>query len=187
METYISLLRGVNVGGQRKIRMKDLADAYESLGFKNVRTYLQSGNAIFGFALNDAGKLSSIIEAGIRQKFGFPVKVLIRNVNELQLMIKSNPFLKRKGIDAEKLHVTFLSADPGKEPALKLDAGASGTDEFRLSGKEIYLFCPNGYGRTKLSNNFFEKRLGVTATTRNWNTVQTLLEIACHPSLDHQD
>jgi len=179
LNTFISMLRGINVGGSKKVKMNDLIALYESLGFVNVRTYVQSGNLIFDFPGKDVSKLQKMIETGIQKTFGFSADVLIRTVDEFRQITLRNPFLKRKDIDISKLHVTFLSSIPTIKSldALK-NMKREDADEFITKGKEIYLFCPNGYGRTKLSNNFFEKKLGITATTRNWRSVVSLLEIA---------
>lgn len=178
MNTYISLLRGINVSGQKMIKMIELIELYESLKFNDVKTYLQSGNVIFNSSLNDIEKLSGMIEERIERKFGFRVDVLIRSINEFQQIISNNPFLKREGLDTSKLHVTFLSEIPSKTLLDEIKLPEIEVDEFNNIGREIYLFCPNGYGRTKLSNNFFEKKLDVIASTRNWKTVNILLHIA---------
>ncbi len=178
MTTSISLLRGINAGGQKKIKMGDLVSLYEALGLKNVRTYVQSGNMLFDTAEGSGQKLSRKIEEKIQQAFGFSVAVLIRTADELQRIAKTNPFLKKGKTDITKLHVTLLSGEPNKAALKQLETIATGDDAFVIAGKEIYLYCPNGYGRTKLSNAFFEKKLKVAATTRNWNTVTALLDMA---------
>ncbi len=178
MSTYISLLRGINVSGQKAMTMDQLRRSFEALGFKSVKTYLQSGNVIFGTAKRSPLQLSKKIERRISSEFGLPVSVIVRTSEELSRIIERNPFLKETGIDHSKLHVTFLSQQPLKATAQKLDVFDAAPDQFRWSDQEIYLYCPNGYGRTKLSNNAFEKALLVTATTRNWNTVNTLYEIS---------
>ena len=178
MQTFISILRGINVSGQKKILMADLKSLFESLKFSDVNTYIQSGNV--SFKANE--KLSDIllaekIEKAIYKKYSFEVPVIIRNEGELKKITSSNPFLKEKGIDIKKLHVTFLSQIPG-EAEIKNIAGVDySPDRFVITGKEIYLHIPESYGETKLSNNFFEKKLKVKATTRNWNTVNKLLEM----------
>ncbi len=172
--TYVSLLRGINVSGQKSIKMADLKKLYESMGFKNVVTYLQSGNVIFSFQKILKSKLAEKIEQSIQKKYGFDVTVLVLEAGEIGRVRKQNPYLKKKGVDLLRLYVTFL-AQPSSQLAcadLKLPAGSS--DEFTVSSNEIYLYCPGGYGETKLSNNFFEKKLKVKASTRNWNTVCAL-------------
>jgi uncharacterized protein (DUF1697 family) len=175
MTTYISMLRGINVSGQKKIKMDELKKLYESLDFKNVQTYLHSGNVIFECSDTNVAKLINKIERKIKNSFGFDVLVLIRTITEIQKLIENTPFVKK---DTSKLHVTFLSDTPTKSPINEINKIKDKSEEFFISGKEIYLFCPKGYGRTKLSNNFFERKLKLSATTRNWKTVNKLLEIA---------
>ncbi len=178
MSTYISMLRGINVSGQKIIRMEDLASLYESLGLANVRTYVQSGNVLFDSTIPDGAKLSRLIADRIKKAFGFSVVVVLRTRSELQAVVKNNPFLKERGINPARLYVTFLSEAPDLEALNLLRTVKDEHDEFRIAPKEIYLHCPHGYGRTKLSNNFLEKKLKVPATTRNWNTVKALLGMA---------
>lgn len=174
---YISLLRGINVSGQKKIKMDALSTLYESLGLKNVKTYIQSGNVIFESEGSNPAELVNLIENKIEQTFGFFVKVLIRSKEEIQKVLEKNPFYGERKEDISKLHVTFLSEVPEHYSLKTLDKFINSTEEFFISGREIYLFCPNGYGRTKLTNNLFEKNLKVSATTRNLKTVNKLYEL----------
>jgi uncharacterized protein (DUF1697 family) len=179
MQICIAILRGINVSGQKKILMADLKELFDNLKFQDVKTYIQSGNVVF----RTQSKLSDIeiaekIEKAIEKKYHFYVPVVIRNKDELKNIIASNPFVKQKNIDLKKLHVTFLSEIPTKENVESVVNTNFSPDQFIISGKEIYLHIPASYGETKLSNNFFEKKLKVKATTRNWNTVNKLFEIA---------
>ena len=178
MNHYISLLRGINVRGQRRIRMEELRALYESLNFNNVRTYLQSGNVIFDSHKSSISGLTNTIETAIEQTFGFSVTTLIRTKKEFYNLIESNPFLDECNGDITKLHVTFLSDTPSSSSVIEIKEVDYGSDQLFISGKEIHLYCPNGYGRTKLSNNFFERKLGMSATTRNWKTVTTLFDLS---------
>lgn len=178
METYIAILRGINVSGQKMIKMPELKLHLEEAGFRNVRTYIQSGNVLFEYKRADAGKIGSLIKKLIETKFGFDVPVIVKTVSELVEVMENNPFLKKRKEDIDKLHVTFLSEEPKKEQLDKFIPPANIPDEYIFSGKAIYLVCPNGYGQTKLTNNFFENKLKVTATTRNWKTVLKLAEMA---------
>ena len=178
MKTYISMIRGINVSGQKKIKMNELKLLYESLNFQNVVTYIQSGNIIFEQTDSEYSVLSKNIEEKILGAFGFNVTVFIRTVNDLKKIFKNNPFLKKREEDINKLHVTFLSHKPSQSLTGEIDILKYKPDEFQFNENEIYLFCPNGYGRTKLSNNFFERKLKVSATTRNWKTINKLIEIA---------
>jgi uncharacterized protein (DUF1697 family) len=178
MNTYISMLRGINVSGQKIIRMEELASLYESLGFKNVRTYVQSGNVLFDSPITEGSRLSGLIADKIKKAFGFFVVVVLRTRDELQAVVQNNPFLKERGIDPARLHVTFLLEAPDQEALSRLQAVKDRTDRIKAGSREVYLHCPQGYGRTKYSNHFIERTLKVSATTRNWNTVLALLGMA---------
>lgn len=179
MQTYISILRGINVSGQKTIKMVELKAMYEAMKFNNVVTYIQSGNVIFDTATGANEKeVANKIEREILKKFGFEVPVIIRSATEIKQVLQNNPLLRKKGIDIEKLHVTFLEEIPEKSKIDTMKIPNTGQDEFVIEGKEIYLHCPGGYGATKLNNNFFEKALKMKATTRNWRTVNTLFDLA---------
>lgn len=178
MNTYISMLRGINVGAQKTIHMAELTRLYQALDFASVKTYLQSGNVVFESAEPDAGRLAAAIEAQIERTFGFKVSVFLRTPADFQSLIAGNPFLAERKEDPTRLHVTFLYRPVGEAEISRLKRPKTDADEFVAGTKEIYLFCPNGYGRTKLSNGYFEKILGLPATTRNWNTVQALYMLA---------
>ena len=175
MQTYISMLRGINVSGQKKIRMVELKSLYESLGFENVQSYVQSGNVVFDSEEQDAIKLRGTIEAQIESTFGFSVPVLIRTGDDFQRIIKSHPFKDKEAI---RVLVTFLYEHPEQSKLDELSDYKDKVDHFAIGEQEIYLFCPGGYGKTKLSNTFFEKKLGVICTTRNWKSVNALYEMA---------
>jgi len=179
METFISILRGINVSGQKKILMADLKALFENLGFEDVRTYIQSGNVIFKASEKSAGKeLAGKIEAAISDKYSFHVPVIIRTAAEMENILAVNPFLKDASIDQEKLHVTFLDEIPEQEKLAGIKHVDFPPDQFSIIGKEVFLYCPDKYGETKLSNKFFENKLRVAATTRNWKTVNKLAEMA---------
>ena len=175
MNTYISMLRGINVSGQKKIRMAELKSLYESLEFGNVQTYVQSGNVIFDSEEKDVTKLGYEIEAQIESTFGFSVPVLIRSGDEFKRIIENHPFA---GEDAIKVLVTFLYDRPEKSRLEDLSHYEDKVDQFAIGEREIFLVCPGGYGRTKLSNAFFEKKLEVVATTWNWNSINALYQMA---------
>lgn len=178
MTAYISILRGINVSGQKKILMADLKTLYEKLGFTNVATYIQSGNVVFKADKKTGENLAINIEQAILKKYKFDVPVIVRTEDEMKKIVTLNPFAKEKKIDIEKLHVTFLAEIPAPENANSIGQIAFPPDRFVLIGREVYLHCPVSYGETKLSNKFFESKLKVTATTRNWKTVNTLAEMA---------
>jgi uncharacterized protein (DUF1697 family) len=174
MQTYISMLRGINVSGQKKIRMADLKSLYESLGFENVQTYVQSGNVVFDSEEQDAIKLRRTIEAQVKSTFGFSVPILIRTGDDFQRIIKRHPF---KYEEAIRVLITFLYEVPEQSKWDELSCYTDEVDQFVLGEQEVFLYCPGGYGKTKLSNTFFEKKLGVICTTRNWKSVNALYKM----------
>ncbi|MBL7996941.1 DUF1697 domain-containing protein [bacterium] len=179
MTTYISILRGINVSGQKKILMADLKALYETLKFTDVATYIQSGNVVFRADKKAANaELAGKIEQAISKKYKFDVPVIVRTADEMKKAVASNPFVKDKKIDVEKLHVTFLSETAEQLNLESIKKIEFPPDQFVIIGQEIFLHCPKSYGETKLSNKFFESKLKVTATTRNWKTVNTLVDIA---------
>jgi len=182
MSKYISMLRGINVGGQNKLRMERLGEIYQAAGFGNVRTYLQSGNVVFESGENDPSKLTIDIEKRIHQSCGYQIEVFIRFPEDFKRILHNNPFLKDQRVEQSKLYVTFLYQEPAASAWEKLITPAGSADEFVPGAQEIYLYCPNGYGRTKLSNNFFERKLGIVATTRNWNSVSGLYKLSLEES-----
>jgi len=177
MQTFISILRGINVSGQKKILMSDLKKIFENMNFINVTTYIQSGNVVFKTDTELADiELAKSIESVIYKHYDFNVPVIIRNSEEFRKIVETNPFLKEKNINPEKLHVTFLSENAANNNLI--EAFDYSPDRFTIIEKEVFLYIPESYGETKLSNKFFESKLKVTATTRNWKTVNKLNEIA---------
>lgn len=174
MGIYISLLRGINVSGKNKILMADLKIVYESLSFKNVTTYIQSGNVIFESP--SAKKLEEVISNKIKEAYGFEVPVLVKNMEEFLEAVSSNPFLKEKNIELDKLHLTFLSSTPATTTIDKIK-DIKTEDRYSIVGPNVYLYCPIGYGNTKLNNTLLEKKLEVKATTRNWKTCNEIIHI----------
>jgi len=179
MTTFVSLLRGINVGGHKKIRMADLRGMYEGLGLVEVQSYIQSGNVVFGSPGGEAGALSRQIEAAIEREFGFEVPVMIRTLGELRQVVECCPF---GPVDVEKdgakVLVTFLSGEPAEAGKEWLEGLVVGSDRLVVVGREVYWHCPGGFGNSKLSMTALEKKLGVSATGRNWKTVQRLVEMA---------
>jgi len=178
MQTCIALLRGVNVSGQKLIKMKALQAMFENLGFSNVLTYIQSGNVVFDVKPTDTGGLEQMISGAILKTFGFTVSVIVLDKAYLKNISEHNAFISERGLDISKLHLTFLSGDPGRIFSESMKQNEYLPDEFYISGKAIYLFCPNGAGNTKLSNASFEKKLKVRATSRNWKTVLELVKLS---------
>jgi uncharacterized protein (DUF1697 family) len=182
MPTYVALLRGINVTGTKPLSMEALRASFAALGYKDVRTYVQSGNVIFtATGKPDSESLARRVKGRILKDFGYDVPVTVLTAAEIATTFKGNPFLrkkdKEKGVDLARLHVTFL-ADRPKAPALaSLEAILTGKDRYCVVDRRVYLHTPDGYGRTKLNNNVLEKKLGTVATTRNWNTITQLYEL----------
>jgi len=179
METYISLLRGINVSGSKMIKMDQLKLLYHDLHFNSIQTYIQSGNVIFRSGAEDIKLLEIRISEAIRNQFGFDVPVLIVRKKILTDIIDNNPFVQHDpGIAISELYVTILKDVPIQSVTENLLATDYSPEKIALREKTIYLFLPNGYGNTKLNNNFFESRLKTSATTRNWKTLMALASMA---------
>ncbi|MBE1486170.1 DUF1697 domain-containing protein [Plantactinospora soyae] len=184
MTQYVALLRGINVGSGNRIGMADLRRIVTDLGHEDVKTYLQSGNVVFG-AEPGAGKggapgpdrLATAIRKAVADELGVDVPVLVRSGAELAALAAENPYLKSER-DETKLLVAFLAGAPATDKAAELTVPGTDTAEFTLAGREIYLHYPDGFGRTKFSNAYLEKQLGTVSTTRNWKTVRALAELA---------
>ena len=175
-KTYVALLRGINVGGRTKIAMADLRELFAKLGAEDVTTYVQSGNVVFR-SREGATKLTPTIERGIAGELGLTVTVVVRTKAQLAKVVAGNPFAGR-GAAPTQVFVAFLAETPARARVRELDPARSEPDEFRVAGREIYLHYPNGYGKSKLTNAWLEKQLGVASTMRNWRTVTKLAELA---------
>jgi len=178
MTIYISLLRGINVSGQKTIKMDALKKIYEELNFRNVQTYIQSGNVIFQDANSNYCDLEQKISNKINEHFGFDVPVTVLNIEKLKTLIRGNPYIAEGSKLLSDLYITILSSSPKDTDPQIFRQNQSPGEEFTLTDDAVYLYCPNGYGKTKLTNTFFEKKLKVRATTRNWKTTLELLNIA---------
>ena len=176
MTIYLALLRAINLGAVNKVPMKELRSMFEDLGYEDVRTHLQSGNVVFEGKSSSSKKLVAEIEGAISKTFDLEVPVIVRTRRELERIAGGNPF-PTGGAKATSLHVMFLT-EPASAKAIKtLDPDRSPPDEFEVKGGEIYLRFPKGSGRSKLTIDYFEKKLGTKATARNWNTVMKVLEL----------
>ena len=179
MQTYISFLRGINMTGHNSMKMSDLLQLYIELGFQDVETFIQSGNVIFRSTLeNPEHSTADKIEKSITQRFGYDVRVMIRNIEELRVVYSSNPFTSEGKFDPARTAAIFLHDVPSEAQIQKVIKADYPPDKFKIIGKEIFIFCPNGFGRSKIYTNFFENKMGVTGTARNWKTMTTILNIA---------
>lgn len=171
----VALLRGINVGGKNKLPMKDLVAMFERAGCSNVAHYIQSGNVVFDAPAPLAKKIASLVEADILKRAKLTVPVVVRTKEELALVAKSNPFAK-EGKSEDFWHVLFLKDTPADSLVAALDPNRSPGDRFIVRGGHVYLFCES-VGKTKLTNAFFDSKLGTVSTGRNWRTVLKLVEM----------
>lgn len=177
----VALLRGINVGGKNKLPMKELAAMFTEAGCQDVRTYLQSGNVVFQATRALARRVPSIVTGAISEHFGFNVPILTRTASEISEVVSSNPFLQaepalERPSAIQPLHVVFLGRRPTANRVAALEPERSPPDRFLVRGGEIFLFCPKGLARTRLTNAYFDSKLGTTTTVRSWKTVLQLLE-----------
>ena len=178
MATFISILRGINVSGHNLIPMDALREMYKNLGFSNITTYVQSGNVVFTSLNTEPENLETKITQQLKNDFVCDVPVIVLTVDKLQQIIDDNPFSKDSSKEQTFLHVTFLSSKPDMQAVKTIEEKKLAGEEIAVTDHAVYLYCPNGYGNTKLSNTFLETKLKVGATTRNWKTTNKLLEIA---------
>src|ERR687889_126339 len=169
MKTYIALFRGINVGGNNVLPMKELVSRLESIGAQNVKTYIQSGNAIFQSQEANASLLSDKISAAIKKSHGFEPQVFLLKLEDMEKVVDANPFPEAES-EPKTLHVHFLASMPKNPDLGALESIKSDRERFALKDKVFYLHAPDGIGRSKLAANT-EKLLGVAITSRNWRTV----------------
>ena len=172
----VALLRGINVGGKNMVPMRALASIFVEAGCGDVQTFIQSGNVIFSAEKRVLKGLSDCIAKSIEEQFGCRVPVLLRTAVQMKSVVRGNPFLQT-GAAEDSLHVYFLAGVAGAEGIAKLDPERSPPDRFAVMGGEIYLQLANGVAKTKLTNAYFDMKLGTTSTLRNWRTVLKLYEL----------
>lgn len=177
MQTHLALLRGINVSGNRMIKMDPLKIALEKIGFQNVQTYIQSGNVFVDTVEENPAKVGFIIKLEIQKTFGHDVPVVVIAQKDLELCLKNNPYLKIINIDTKKLYVAFISTELKPENISALKISNFKPDEAVIDNNRIYIKYEIGAGKTKLDQNYIEKKLNVVATIRNWNTVNKMLEM----------
>ncbi len=175
MSRYAVLLRAVNLGSHQKVSMPELRKALESLGYTDVATYMQSGNAALTSPVKDPAKVAKAVHKGLCDELGLDTPVLVRSGPELAAVIADNPYPELVATPT-KLHAVFLSAQPAKAAVARLDPARYLPDEFQVGERVLYVSYPGGAGRSKLTATAFT-RLGVDATARNWNTVTALAEM----------
>ncbi len=177
MGTYVALLRGINVGGKNRIKMSDLVGVFDDAGCADVRTYIQSGNVVFGASAKVAERVPEVAAEKMLERFGLRVPVVVRSGEQMQRAVRSNPYLT-PGADPKSLYVLFLADTPSGKALLALDPERSPGDVYRVIGGEIYIRLAAGAADTKLTHAYFDSALETVCTMRNWRTVTTLAEMA---------
>jgi len=174
---FVALLRGINVGGKNKLPMRELVAIFEAVGCEDVTTYIQSGNVVFSAPPVLVDDVAPQVSERIDRLYGLKVPVVLRTGEDLAAVVEGNPFA---GTDAETkaLHVLFLRSAPAAECVERLDPDRSPGDSFVIIGREVYLHCPNGIARTKLTNQYFDSLLATTSAGRNWRTVLKLASLS---------
>ncbi len=172
------MLRGVNVGPHNRIKMDALRALYECLNLEDPRTHVQSGNVVFRTKEKNSAKLATKIQGAIQKKLGCCPDVVLRTPDEMRKAVAANPFPEKVTTEPGKVLVTFLSAEPSRDAAADVANLKGFPEELRLSGRELYIYFPNGAGKSKLPWSKVDKLLNVTGTARNWNSVLAILEIA---------
>lgn len=178
MDTYVVLLRGINVSGQKKIKMADLRELLQRNGLPNVKTYIQSGNLVVRSGVSEKA-VAELVGECIEEAYGFQVSVMAFNLNKWNRIIRENPF-QGDTLEPKGSYFVLLSTPPDPKWVSVLEEETYPHEEFKITPNCVYLHCKQGYGRAKCNNNFFEKRLQVQATTRNLNTMERLQELAAN-------
>lgn len=175
MKTYIALLRGINVSGQKRIKMVDLKQSMEKKALQNVKTYIQSGNVVFDSEISDINLLQNIVHDAILSDFGFEVPILVTEGNKLEKILSENPF--KDEIEENRLYFVLLKNFPEQNLIDEFNKLNFINEDFYITNECVYLCCKKGYGNAKLSNNLVERKLKVDATARNLKTMQKLIEM----------
>jgi uncharacterized protein (DUF1697 family) len=184
MPVFISLLRAINVGGHQQLKMDALRDLYASLGFERVQTYVQSGNVLFWSKEKDIPAIAARIRRAIEKSAGFGPDIILRTRAQMATVVANNPFAGRADISPSKLLVTFLEREPTQDAVAKVNGMTFPPEEFKMLNGELYVYFPEGAGRSKFPAARIAKTLNVPGTARNWNTVLKLLEMATHPTME---
>jgi uncharacterized protein (DUF1697 family) len=176
MTTYICFLRGINVGGNKLLKMAELKALFDALKLRDAKTYLQSGNVVFRSDETNRAVLTRRIEDGIRKKSGMEVKIILRTTDELREVIAANP-LPPEDRNPSGLLVAFLGGTIADTAQALLSSLKIPSEELHFGKQELYLYFTDGMARSKIANALTEKKLGVNVTARNWNTVNALLKM----------
>ena len=174
MTRFVSLFRGINVGGNKSVRMDALKELHETLGLQEVATYIQSGNVVFSSGGEDVTQIQKEIEDAFAKKFGFQAKVMVRTAGEFNVIIENNPFQNQPMKESKWVVAMFLANDPISTALEDIQKTYTGLEVLHIMGHEVFIYYPEGIGRSKLTNTFLEKKLKAVGTARNWNTVLRL-------------
>ncbi len=174
---HLALLRGINVSGHNMIKMDILKTILENVGFKNVETYVQSGNVFLEAEDENAQSIGFTIKQEIAKQLGLDVSIIVISKADLEKCLTNNPFFKEKEVDTKKLYVAFISKELNNSALNELKTSQFKPDEAYIDGNRIYMKLETGAGNTKLTQKYIEKKLNLTATSRNWNTVNKLIEL----------
>jgi len=177
MPAVVAMLRAVNLGSHNRIRMDALCTLCDSLKLRNARTYVQSGNVVFQTSERNLSRVAASIEKRIERDCGFRTDVIVRSQDEMRDVVARNPFAKRKDVDGKRLLVFFFGTDPGADAPEKIRSVKADGEALHLDGRELYIYFPDGVGRSRVSTSAIERMLKVAGTGRNWNSVRKLLEM----------
>ncbi|MGB5555396.1 MAG: DUF1697 domain-containing protein [Flavobacteriaceae bacterium] len=177
METYVVLLRGINVGGHKKIKMAELRTMLEKHDFKNVRTYIQSGNVVLNSDEKNAHIVEQKIQLALRDTFGFDVPVLVKSVTDLNIILRENPFQESEDLANNRVYFVLLQEAPATDSINSIDPKNYPSEQYHITNACVYLLFGEGFGNAKLNTNELERKLKVSATARNYRTMTKLLEL----------
>ncbi len=177
MPIYVAFLRAINVGGKNVIKMSELKECLETIHLKHIQTFLQSGNIVFESELIDTEKLQTLIQHAIEFVFSLSVPVIVRTYEEMENVLATQPFDNFSALPKDKIFINYLQNAPTETTLAAFKPFDAKGDEFKIEGKNIFIYCQNPYNETKLQNGFFEKKLLCFATTRNFNTSMEVLNI----------
>ena len=178
MIKYVAFLRGINVSGHRIIKMEELRKLFEELKFKNIKTYIQTGNVVLETSTKDSDSLTKMIEKHLQKSLGYEVETMLRTIPEIEKITENNPFKKAKLDKTLNLYLTFLHDEPSAELKKSLISSSDDIATFKIKEKEVYTLYKRSNAKHPFSNNFVEKKLKVAATTRNWNVINKVLDFA---------
>ncbi|MET9413139.1 DUF1697 domain-containing protein [Streptomyces klenkii] len=177
MTTYVALLRGINVGGKKRVPMQTLRELLSGMGCGSVRTHLNSGNAVFTHPGPDPDGPARELERAIERELGFAVTCMVRDADDMRRVVDADPFAGRE-VDPARYVVTFLAGPADPAAVADVDPAAYAPEEFVLAGRELYVYYAEGIRNAKLARVLTERRLGTAGTGRNWNTVTKLAAMA---------